>query len=135
MATKPKAKPIPFNGLSAPLHWSTATPAHLKPKRAKKKPAVKAVFTIEPTDCHKDMMGRTINQGDFVLAVQNNRPFPFAVVKLNKTTLTIKPAIKWRGRGGSTPKIRNYRREGWNLYIIPKEEVFMFTLAGQGGAL
>jgi hypothetical protein len=80
-------------------------------------------------------MGRPINQGDYVLAVQNNRPFPFKVLKLNETTLTIVPAIKKkdikiRALGGQVPTYKNYRREGWNVYIIPKEEIFMFNLLG-----
>jgi hypothetical protein len=134
MATKPKA--VPFNGLSgfAP-HWATTfTPAHLKPK-PKKKTTPKNVVSVEPNGHHKDMMGRHINQGDYVLAVQNNRPFPFKVLKLNATTLTMVPAIRkkditHRAMGGSIPAYKNYRREGWNVYLIPKEEIFMYNLTG-----
>ena len=146
MATKSKSKPkaVPFNGLSglAP-HWATlTTPAHLKPKpKPKKKTAPKNVVSVEPNEHHKDMMCRPINQGDYVLAVQNNRPFPFKVVKLNETTLTIVPAIKTgdlsrksliavRATGGSIPAYKNYRREGWNVYVIPKEDIFMYHLVG-----
>ena len=145
MATKQKPKAVPFNGLTglAP-HWSTTfTPAHLKPKpkRAPKKTTPKNVVSVEPNEHHKDMMCRPINQGDYVLAVQNNRPFPFKVVKLNETTITIVPAIKtgdlsrksliaMRSTGGSIPAYKNYRREGWNVYVIPKEEIFMYHLMG-----
>jgi hypothetical protein len=80
-------------------------------------------------------MGRAINQGDFVLAVQGNRPFPFKVLKLNETTLTMVPAInqkniKSRVSGGSVPTYKTYRRECWNVYVIPAEEIFMFNLKG-----
>lgn len=109
--------------------------AYTAPKKKTKKKTVKPAISVAQNINHKDMMGRPINEGDFVLAVQNNRPYPFSVVKLNQTTITIKPAIKWRQRGNVTPTMRHYRREGWNVYIIPKEEVFMFTLAGHGGAL
>jgi hypothetical protein len=100
-----------------------------------KKRATKNVVSVEPNDNHRDMMGRPINQGDYVLAVQNNRPFPFKVVKLNETTLTVVPALKKkdiqiRALGGLVPTFKNYRREGWNVYIIPKEEIFMFNLMG-----
>lgn len=88
------------------------------------------IVSKEPNQNHIDMMGRPVSQGDYVLAVQNNRPFPFKVVKLNDTSLTIKPAIEWRKRGGLLPKIRNYRREAWNVYVIPKEDIFMYTLSG-----
>lgn len=110
-------------------------------KKPKKKTATKDVVSVEPNEHHKDMMCRPINQGDYVLAVQNNRPFPFKVVKLNETTLTIVPAIKTgdlsrksliaiRATGGSIPAYKNYRREGWNVYVIPKEEIFMYHLMG-----
>lgn len=143
MATKPKAVPFsswsgsPYVIGSKPAHpqfASLPTPAHLKPK-PKKKTATKNVVSVEPNEHHKDMMCRPINQGDFVLAVQNNRPFPFKVVKLNETTLTIVPAIRkkditHRAMGGSIPAYKNYRREGWNVYLIPKEEIFMYNLTG-----
>jgi hypothetical protein len=145
MATKSKPKAVPFSswtGLpyvtgSKPTHpqWaSLPTPAHLKPK-PKKKTVIKNVVSVEPNQHHRDMMGKQINQGDFVLAVQNNRPFPFKVLKLNETTLTIVPAIKkkditHRAMGGSIPAYKNYRREGWNVYLIPKEEIFMYNLTG-----
>jgi hypothetical protein len=105
------------------------------PKKKAKKSVTKNVVSVEPNGHHKDMMGRHINQGDFVLAVQNNRPFPFKVLKLNETTLTIVPAIRkkditHRAMGGSIPAYKNYRREGWNVYLIPKEEIFMYNLTG-----
>lgn len=147
MATKSKTKAVPFSSWSGlpyvpgsnPLHphWApTFTPTHLKPKpKPKKKTATKNVVSVEQNENHKDMMGRPINQGDFVLAVQNNRPFPFRVLKLNQTTLTIVPAIKKRdikirAVAGNIPAYKNYRREGWNVYIIPAEEIFMFNLMG-----
>lgn len=104
-------------------------------KSAKKKSIPKTVVSVEPNDRHRDMMGRAINQGDFVLAVQGNRPFPFKVLKLNDTTLTMVPAInqkniKARVSGGSVPTYKNYRRECWNVYVIPEEEIFMFNLKG-----
>jgi hypothetical protein len=151
MATKSKPKAVPFSSWSGspyvpgskPTHpqWaSLPTPAHLKPK-PKKKTVTKNVVSVEPNEHHKDMMCRPINQGDYVLAVQNNRPFPFKVVKLNETTLTIVPAIKTgdlsrksliavRATGGSIPAYKNYRREGWNVYVIPKEDIFMYHLVG-----
>ena len=142
MATKSKA--VPFNGRLAPLHWSLPTPAHLQPKpksKPKKKTTPKNVVSVEPNEHHKDMMCKPIVQGDYVLAVQNNRPFPFKVVKLNETTISIVPAIKAsdlgrksliaiRATGGSIPAYKNYRREGWNVYVIPKEEIFMYHLMG-----
>jgi hypothetical protein len=105
------------------------------PKPKPKKRVTKDVVSVEPNANHRDMMGRPINQGDYVLAVQGNRPFPFKVLKLNETTLTIVPAIKKkdikiRALGGQVPTYKNYRREGWNVYIIPKEEIFMFNLLG-----
>jgi hypothetical protein len=107
-----------------------------KPKRvAKKKTVTKDVVSVEQNERHRDMMGRAINQGDFVLAVQGNRPFPFKVLKLNETTLSMVPAlkqkdIKWRVSGGSVPEYKTYRRECWNVYVIPPEEIFMFNLKG-----
>lgn len=110
-------------------------------KKPKKKTATKNVVSVEPNEHHRDMMCRPINQGDYVLAVQNNRPFPFKVLKLNETTITIVPAIKTgdlsrksliavRATGGSIPAYKSYRREGWNVYVIPKEEIFMYHLMG-----
>lgn len=114
-------------GASLPMPYTPAKPK----KKAKPKPVV----SVEPNGHHKDMMGRHINQGDYVLAVQGNRPFPFKVLKLNETTLTIVPAIRkkditHRAMGGSIPAYKNYRREGWNVYLIPKEEIFMYNLTG-----
>lgn len=106
-----------------------------KKKSVKKKSVPKDVVSVEPNDRHRDMMGRAINQGDYVLAVQGNRPFPFKVLKLNDTTLTMVPAInqkniKCRVSGGGVPAYKNYRRECWNVYVIPEEEIFMFNLKG-----
>jgi hypothetical protein len=107
-----------------------------KTKRVAKKKAVpKTVVSVAPNERHRDMMGREINQNDYVLAVQGNRPFPFKVLKLNDTTLTMVPAIdqkniKCRVSGGSVPAYKTYRRECWNVYVIPKEEIFMFNLKG-----
>lgn len=133
MATKSKQLRQPFGGLLG-SHLAWGAPAHLKPK-PKKKTATKNVVSVEPNGHHKDMMGRHINQGDYVLAVQNNRPFPFKVLKLNATSLTVVPAIRrkditHRAMGGSIPAYKNYRREGWNVYLIPKEEIFMYNLTG-----
>lgn len=102
---------------------------------AKPKKTAKPVVSVEQNSKHRDMMGRRIDQGDFVLAVQNNRPFPFKVVKLNETTITMLPAIKKkdiavRALGGQVPAYKNYRRDGWNVYVIPEEEIFMFNLMG-----
>ena len=119
-------------------YWTgggAALPIPCTIKKKPKKRVVKNVVSVEPNGHHRDMMGKQINQGDFVLAVQNNRPFPFKVLKLNETTLTLVPAIKkkditHRAMGGSIPAYKNYRREGWNVYLIPKEEIFMYNLTG-----
>lgn len=119
-------------------YWTggaAALPIPPAQKKPKKKAKPKEVVSVEPNGHHKDMMGRHINQGDYVLAVQNNRPFPFKVLKLNATTLSIVPAIRkkditHRAMGGSIPAYKSYRREGWNVYLIPKEEIFMYNLTG-----
>lgn len=143
--SKPKSKRAPIGPggraqaqtLSQLTSGGFAFPTPYTPpkKPAKKKTVPKNVVSVEPNDKHRDMMGRAINQGDFVLAVQGNRPFPFKVLKLNETTLTMVPAlkqkdIKARMSGGSVPTYKNYRRECWNVYVIPAEEIFMFRLTG-----
>jgi len=116
--------------------WPFAVPYPIsKPKKKKVKIPTKNIVSVEPNENHRDMMGRAINQGDFVLAVQGNRPFPFKVLKLNESTLTMVPALKqkdvrYRALGGSVPEYKTYRRECWNVYIIPQEEIFMFKLTG-----
>jgi len=125
----PQITPFSFNNFGG----INIGPAPRRP--SKKKAVAKNVVSVEPNGHHKDMMGRHINQGDYVLAVQNNRPFPFKVLKLNETSLTIVPAIRkkditHRAMGGSIPAYKNYRREGWNVYLIPKEEIFMYNLTG-----
>jgi hypothetical protein len=131
----PQIAPFTFNNFGG---LNIGPPPRQMPK---KKRVTKNVVSVEPNEHHVDMMCRPINQGDYVLAVQNNRPFPFKVVKLNETTLTIVPAIKTgdlsrksliavRATGGSIPAYKNYRREGWNVYVIPKEEIFMYHLMG-----
>jgi hypothetical protein len=125
----PQITPVSFNNFGG----INIGPAPRRPP--KKKTVPKNVVSVEPNDKHRDMMGRAINQGDFVLAVQGNRPFPFKVLKLNETTLTMVPAlkqkdIKARMSGGSVPTYKNYRRECWNVYVIPPEEIFMFRLTG-----
>jgi hypothetical protein len=134
MATRAKQQAQTFG------YWtgggpSLPTPYSITTKKPKKKSKPKDVVSVEPNQHHRDMMGRQINQGDYVLAVQNNRPFPFKVLKLNETTLTVVPAIKkqdipYRAMGGLVPTFKNYRREGWNVYLIPKEEIFMYNLLG-----
>ena len=143
--SKPKAKKTPKGpggraqaqsfgyltggGAALPIPYSAPK------KKAKKKTVPKNVVSVTPNDKHRDMMGRAINQNDYVLAVQGNRPFPFKVLKLNETTLTMVPAInqkniKSRVSGGSVPTYKTYRRECWNVYVIPEEEIFMFNLKG-----
>lgn len=134
-ATKPKKssniiKPS-LSGGGFPFPVPYVTPK----KKPKKKLSTKNVVSVEQNENHRDMMGRAINQGDFVLAVQGNRPFPFKVLKLNETTITLVPAIdqkkiKSRVSGGSMPEYKSYRRECWNVYVIPAEEIFMFNLKG-----
>ena len=114
---------------------SLPTPPAPPKKKAKKKTVPKTVVSVAQNERHRDMMGRAINQNDYVLAVQGNRPFPFKVLKLNDTTLTMVPAInqkniKSRVSGGSVPTYKTYRRECWNVYVIPEEEIFMFNLKG-----
>lgn len=142
---KPKSKKTPKGpgGRSQAQTFSQLTnggftfPAPYKPPKqpAKKKTVPKTVVSVAPNDKHRDMMGRAVNQGDYVLAVQGNRPFPFKVLKLNETTITVVPAInqkniKSRVSGGSVPEYKTYRRECWNVYVIPEEEIFMFNLKG-----
>lgn len=38
--------------------------------------------------------------------------------------------LKERALGGQVPTYKNYRRECWNVYVIPEEEIFMFRLTG-----
>lgn len=134
-------KSIPFNQWAPHGNFLGSGPFTIAAKKKTKKRTVKPLDSVEPNEHHRDMMCRPIVQGDYVLAVQNNRPFPFKVVKLNATTLTMVPAIKTgdlsqksliavRATGGLIPTYKNYRREGWNVYVIPKEEIFMYHLMG-----
>ncbi len=136
-----KARALPFNQWAPHGNFLGSGPFAIAKKKPKKKTVIKNPVSVEPNEHHKDMMCRPINQGDYVLAVQNNRPFPFKVLKLNETTITIVPAIKTgdlgrkaliavRATGGSIPAYKSYRREGWNVYVIPREEIFMYHLMG-----
>ena len=131
----PQITPFTFN------NWGGLNMGPAPRRPPKKKRVAKNVVSVEPNEHHKDMMCRPINQGDYVLAVQGNRPFPFKVLKLNETTISIVPAIKTgdlsrksliavRATGGSIPAYKTYRRECWNVYVIPKEELFMYHLMG-----
>jgi hypothetical protein len=132
MSPAQRTAPSPF---SAYFGLPVSNPKPKTKRVAKKKAVAKTVVSVTPNERHRDMMGREINQNDYVLAVQGNRPFPFKVLKLNDTTLTMVPAIdqkniKSRVAGGSVPAYKTYRRECWNVYVIPKEEIFMFNLKG-----
>lgn len=118
----PRISPITYNN-----HGSiNIGPA---PTRPPKKPKV-AKVVIEPTELHRDIVGRTLEVGQYVMAVDNNRIMICRIHHLTPRRVAVVPALEHK-RSFASPKQKIYNKECFNVCLIPKEEWFMFKLGGE----
>lgn len=97
--------------------------------RPPKKQKVPAIVTV-PTELHRDIVGRTLEVGQYVMAVDNNRIMICRVHHLTPRRVAVVPALEHK-RSFASPKQKIYNKECFNVCIIPKEEWFMFKLGGE----
>ena len=118
----PRISPITYNN-----HGSiNIGPAPTRPPRVKKPPAV----ITEPTELHRDIVGRPLQVGQYVLAVDNNRIMVCRIHHLTARRVAIIPALEHK-RSFASPKKKIYNKECFNVAIIPEEEWFMYKLFGE----
>lgn len=107
----------------------TGLPIGTPPPPMPKKPKVEKVIT-EPTELHKDIVGRTLRVGQYVMAVDNNRIMVCRVHHLTPRRVALVPALEHK-RSFASPKKKIYNKECFNVCLIPEEEWFMFKLGGE----
>lgn len=107
----------------------TCLPIGTPPPPMPRKPKVATVVT-EPNEFHKDIVGRPLQVGSYVLAVDNNRIMVCRVDHLTARRVAVVPALEHK-RSFASPKQKTYIKECFNVSIIPEEEWFMFKLGGE----
>jgi hypothetical protein len=107
----------------------TGLPIGTPPPPMPKKPKVATVVT-EPNEFHRDIIGRPLQVGQFVLAVDNNRIMVCRINHLTARRVGIVPALEHK-RSFASPKKKTYIKECFNVAIIPEEEWFMYKLFGE----
>lgn len=98
------------------------------PPPPRKQKVVKEV--TEPNEFHRDIVGRTLEVGKFVIAVDNNRIMVCRVSHLTAKRVGLVPALEHK-RSFASPKKKTYIKECFNVAIIPEEEWFMYKLTGE----
>jgi hypothetical protein len=138
MATKkvlrrpPIKRPIPpWLRSRTPTDYDPVTclPIGTPPPAPPKKPKV-AKVVIEPTELHRDIVGRPLQVGQYVMAVDNNRIMICRIHHLTARRVAIIPALEHK-RSFASPKKKIYNKECFNVAIIPEEEWFMYKLFGE----
>lgn len=137
MATKkvlrrpPIKRPIPqwLRGRQTGYDPVTGLPIGGPPPPPPKKPKV-AKVVIEPTELHRDIVGRPLQVGQYVMAVDNNRIIICRIHHLTPRRVAVVPALEHK-RSFASPKQKIYNKECFNVCLIPEEEWFMFKLGGE----
>jgi hypothetical protein len=124
-------RPIPqwLRGRQTGYNPVTGLPTGGPPPPPPKKKKVATVVT-EPNEFHKDIVGRPLQVGTYVLAVDNNRIMVCRVDHLTARRVAIVPALEHK-RSFASPKKKTYIKECFNVAIIPEEEWFMYKLTGE----
>ena len=107
----------------------TGLPIGTPPPPPPKKQKV-AKVVIEPTELHRDIVGRALQVGQYVLAVDNNRIMVCRIHHLTPRRVAIIPALEHK-RSFASPKKKIYNKECFNVALIPEEEWFMYKLFGE----
>jgi hypothetical protein len=107
----------------------TGLPIGTPPPPPPKKPKV-AKVVIEPTELHRDIVGRPLQVGQYVMAVDNNRIIICRIHHLTPRRVAVVPALEHK-RSFASPKQKIYNKECFNVCLIPEEEWFMFKLGGE----
>jgi hypothetical protein len=107
----------------------TCLPIGTPPPPPPKKPKV-AKVVIEPTELHRDIVGRPLQVGQYVMAVDNNRIIICRIHHLTPRRVAVVPALEHK-RSFASPKQKIYNKECFNVCLIPEEEWFMFKLGGE----
>jgi hypothetical protein len=107
----------------------TGLPIGTPPPAPPKKPKVPTVVA-EPNEFHRDIVGRPLQVGQYVMAVDNNRIMICRIHHLTPRRVAIIPALDHK-RSFASPKKKIYNKECFNVALIPEEEWFMYKLFGE----
>jgi hypothetical protein len=78
----------------------------------------------------KDLLGKDIAIGDYVLTCQNNRIVIAKIAKIDNTWLTVKPIESNAGDRRSVPPQKPLRKLGYNVSKIDDPEITFGMLRG-----
>lgn len=78
----------------------------------------------------RDIAGQTLNPGDHCLVTHNNRIILARVITVRETTATVQPLNSNSGGRRGTPPLKALRRNCYNVYRIPDQEITMSILRG-----
>jgi len=79
---------------------------------------------------YRDIAGQTLNTGDHCLVTQNNRIILARVVTVNNSSVTVQPLNSDSGGRRGRPPLKTLRRNTYNVYRIPDQEITMSILRG-----
>lgn len=79
---------------------------------------------------NRDIAGSPLNPGDHCLVTHNNRIILARVVTVGDTTVTVQPLNSSAGGRRSTPPQKSLRRNTYNVYRIPDQEITVSILRG-----
>jgi|688.fasta_scaffold1233128_1 hypothetical protein len=85
---------------------------------------------MNPNLVNRDIAGQPLNTGDHCLVTHNNRIILARVITVRDTTATVEPVNSDAGGRRSTPPLKTLRRNTYNLYRIPSQEITMSILRG-----
>jgi hypothetical protein len=79
----------------------------------------------------KDVFGQNLAEGDFVVAVHNNRILPGVVKEFTeKGRVIIKPLESDLGGRRGLPPLKPFKREGYNCMKVDEKQITWSTLSG-----
>lgn len=79
----------------------------------------------------KDVFGRDLTEGDFVVAVHNGRILPGSVLEFTeKGRVVIKPLESDLGGRRDMPPLKPFKREGYNCMKVDDKQITWSTFSG-----
>jgi len=78
----------------------------------------------------RDIAGNTLSPHDYCLVTQNNRIILAQVIKVSGSAVTVQPVNSSAGQRRNPPPLKPLRRNSYNVYRIPSQEITMSILKG-----
>ena len=78
----------------------------------------------------KDLLGKPLQENDFVITNQNGRIIIGKVVKFTDTYVFVQPVVSDAGKRRSVPPKKLLRKYEYNVALIPPPDMTWATLTG-----